>query len=250
MTRLFRRIRQELAAQNKVAKYLRYAVGEILLVVVGILLAVQVNNWNKDRLEHKETKILLSNLNIDVVANINKLNEQQEGFRYRKEWADFVLKSLDEQKVTDSAMFIAYIIRVGWIMDYSQTFPTYNEIVSSGKLSYIKSEGLKKALAKYQTQVEDYRQIVSSYNPGLKETERLAIGHLHGMPEASNSIHPASSYPGVSFNLNRISEDTEFYKSVKQISFYTSINIDYIGSIIIPMAEELKNLIADELKSY
>jgi hypothetical protein len=250
MTRLFRRIRQELAAQNKVAKYLRYAVGEILLVVVGILLALQVNNWNKDRLEHKETKTLLSNLNIDVEANINKLNEQQDGLRYRKEWADFVLKSLDEQKVADSAMFIASIIRVGWIMDYSQTFPTYNEIVSSGKLSYIKSESLKKALAKYQTQVEDYRQIVSSYNPGLKETERLAIGHLNGMPEASNSIDPASSYPGVSFNLNRISEDTEFYKSVKQISFYTSVNIDYISSIIIPMAEELKNLITDELKSY
>jgi hypothetical protein len=250
MTRLFRRIRQELAAQNKVAKYLRYAVGEILLVVVGILLALQVNNWNKDRLEHKETKTLLSNLNIDVEANINKLNEQQDGLRYRKEWADFVLKSLDEQKVTDSALFIASIIRVGWIMDYSQTFPTYNEIVSSGKLSYIKSESLKKALVKYQTQVEDYRQIVSSYNPGLKETERLAIGHLNGMPEASNSIDPASSYPGVSFNLNRISEDTEFYKSVKQISFYTSVNIDYISSIIIPMAEELKNLITDELKSY
>ena len=49
MVKIFREMRQELATQNKVAKYLRYAVGEILLVVIGILIALQVNNWNELR---------------------------------------------------------------------------------------------------------------------------------------------------------------------------------------------------------
>jgi Family of unknown function (DUF6090) len=49
MIRLFRNIRQKLASENKVMAYLRYAIGEILLVMIGILLALQVNNWNELR---------------------------------------------------------------------------------------------------------------------------------------------------------------------------------------------------------
>jgi hypothetical protein len=252
MIKFFRQIRQNLIIENKTSNYLKYAIGEIVLVVIGILIALQINNWNQNRIEHKETKTLLSNLKLDVETDINNLKDQQNGLRHRKEWADFILKSLDDQKVTDSTMFITAITRVGWIMDYSQTFPTYNEIVSSGKLSYIKSENLKKELANYQTEVEDYRQIISSYNLGLKKTERLAIGHLNGMPEGSNLINPnpAKLYTGISFNLNRIAVDTEFYKSVKHISFYTSVNIDFISSLLITKAEGLKNLIADKLKTY
>lgn len=53
MISVFRRIRKKLLTQNKVSKYLLYAIGEILLVVVGILIALQVNNWNEDRLSRQ-----------------------------------------------------------------------------------------------------------------------------------------------------------------------------------------------------
>ena len=252
MIPFFRKIRKKMADDNKPFKYLRYALGEIVLVVIGILIALQINNWNQERIAYEETRTLLSNLKFDVEADIDNLKDQKDALSQRKEWADFILKSLDDRKTTDSTMFISALLRVGWIMDYSHSLPTYNEIVSSGKLSYIKSETLKKELTNYQTEFEDYRQIMSSYNLGLKETERLAIGYLTGLPEGSNlsNTNPSASYKGISFDLNTIADDTEFYKSVKHISFYTSVNIDFISRLLITKAEGLKNLIADEHKTY
>ena len=52
MIRFFRNIRQKLVAENKVMAYLRYAIGEIVLVVIGILIALQINNWNETRKEN------------------------------------------------------------------------------------------------------------------------------------------------------------------------------------------------------
>jgi len=72
MVKIFRNIRQKLAAENKVMAYLRYAIGEILLVVIGILIALQVNNWNEGRKDKKFEQEILSlidqNLEQDSVS--------------------------------------------------------------------------------------------------------------------------------------------------------------------------------------
>lgn len=59
MIRFFRKIRQKLLTQNKVTRYLAYAIGEIFLVVIGILIALQVNNWNESRKESARERELL-----------------------------------------------------------------------------------------------------------------------------------------------------------------------------------------------
>jgi len=61
MIKFFRRIRQQLVSQNKFSKYMLYAIGEIVLVVIGILIALSINNWNVNKIqEQKETKILFT----------------------------------------------------------------------------------------------------------------------------------------------------------------------------------------------
>lgn len=62
MLSLFRKIRQNLLAQNRATKYLLYALGEILLVVMGILIALQVNNWNEERKIKENERLLLSDV--------------------------------------------------------------------------------------------------------------------------------------------------------------------------------------------
>ncbi|SDC88569.1 hypothetical protein SAMN04488104_100898 [Algoriphagus faecimaris] len=54
MISLFRKIRQKLLQEGKIVNYLKYAIGEILLVVIGILIALQVNNWNQNRINSKQ----------------------------------------------------------------------------------------------------------------------------------------------------------------------------------------------------
>ena len=62
MIKFFRKIRQRLLVKNKLSKYLLYAIGEITLVVIGILIAVQINNWNENRKEAIQEKVVLRNL--------------------------------------------------------------------------------------------------------------------------------------------------------------------------------------------
>ena len=59
MINFFRKIRKQLANENKFQKYFRYAFGEILLVVIGILIALQVNNWNENRKQDVNFKVTL-----------------------------------------------------------------------------------------------------------------------------------------------------------------------------------------------
>ena len=62
MIKFFRHIRQNLIMENKTSKYLKYAIGEIILVVIGILIALQVNNWNENRKLIKQHKALTLSL--------------------------------------------------------------------------------------------------------------------------------------------------------------------------------------------
>ncbi len=68
MIKIFRHIRRKLAAENKFWTYWRYAIGEILLVIIGILIALQVNNWNEKRLEQKRIRQYAKSLIEDLKA--------------------------------------------------------------------------------------------------------------------------------------------------------------------------------------
>ncbi|MGW9684470.1 DUF6090 family protein [Flagellimonas sp. 2504JD1-5] len=74
MIKFFRRIRQRLLSENKFSKYLLYAIGEIVLVVIGILLALQVNNWNEQRKNRSNEYLYLINIRNEVAADSTALH--------------------------------------------------------------------------------------------------------------------------------------------------------------------------------
>jgi hypothetical protein len=82
MTRIFKNIRQKLAAENSVVKYLRYAIGEIVLVVIGILIALQINNWNENRKILKQEIEIYKELKSDLLQTkkeiLNTITKHKE----------------------------------------------------------------------------------------------------------------------------------------------------------------------------
>ncbi|MGA7837505.1 MAG: DUF6090 family protein [Ignavibacteriaceae bacterium] len=81
--KIFRNVRQKLAAENKVTAYLRYAIGEILLVVIGILIALQVNNWNELRKQNIADTEFLKGVKKDLIQD--------------KQYIKLVLKEMDSK---------------------------------------------------------------------------------------------------------------------------------------------------------
>ena len=71
MIKFFRKIRQRLLTENKFSKYLLYAIGEIILVVIGILIALQINNANELKKQRNEEKVILSGILEDVLETRN-----------------------------------------------------------------------------------------------------------------------------------------------------------------------------------
>ena len=80
MIKFFRKIRYDLMKQNKTGKYFKYAIGEIVLVVIGILLALQINNWNEDYKSKKKERGYLINLQQDLKADSLRLRELKNDF--------------------------------------------------------------------------------------------------------------------------------------------------------------------------
>jgi len=84
MIKFFRHIRKDLMEKNKTGKYFKYAIGEIILVVIGILIALQINNWNENNNRSKKEVALLINIKNDLEADIANL-KRQDSFFAKKE---------------------------------------------------------------------------------------------------------------------------------------------------------------------
>ena len=92
MLPFFRRIRRQLAEDNKTFKYLKYAVGEIVLVVIGILIALQINNWNEDRQVRKTEVKILQELYTTLIGDLEHQHDEIQVNKASREAAQYLLR--------------------------------------------------------------------------------------------------------------------------------------------------------------
>jgi hypothetical protein len=256
MISIFRKIRQKLLADlpagkagNRVTRYLVYAIGEIFLVVIGILIALQVNNWNEDRKNQKEAVVILENLKSELKEDFSMIAYTIERLERRKAAADYLYQLItnDAERVEiDSTSIVEALMRCSYIHKFVPSFAVYNEIQNSGKLNLIRSDAIKKYLANYKSRVEENLRIESPYEITLKDFEKKAIQFLSEIPLSENKIL-TERYRLINFNLLDISEDKAFLSLLKHISYITTIELNVKKDLLIPRLEDLEDSIEKEL---
>ena len=100
MIKFFRNIRKKLLEQSKTKSYFIYAIGEIVLVVIGILIALSINNWNELRKDQKQEMKLLKQLQTDLTANQAEVNNLIKRININKAAMDSLMSNLENQKYT------------------------------------------------------------------------------------------------------------------------------------------------------
>ncbi|NNK81435.1 MAG: hypothetical protein HKO93_08040, partial [Flavobacteriales bacterium] len=150
MIKFFRHIRQRLLSENRLGKYLIYAVGEIILVVIGILIALQINNWNEDRKERAEEQVVLAQLHKEFKNNLAQLDEKI-GIRNSIIQASSQLNSyIDDPGLRHNDSILKYT----GVLGIAPTFdPIRTDFVASGKLQLISNPRLNELLTFWTTEL-------------------------------------------------------------------------------------------------
>lgn len=178
MIRLFRKIRNELLGEDKYGTYLLYASGEILLVVIGILIALQVDNWNTNRMEQKE---LITNL-VVVKESLNEEIQWLEDMRsvneFRFHSINYMLgicgydpfneapeiNPLDSTRIWPGGVpdvLDSAFIRLGFLWSarpskFVSHTGAIEDLKASGLFSRIRNDGLKKSINSYTSRLNWY----------------------------------------------------------------------------------------------
>ncbi len=158
MLKFFRRIRQELLSENHYSKYLLYAAGEILLVMIGILLALQVNNWNEGRKNRIEEKYFLSKFKSNLVSDITMLEATIKTNRNIIQLTDSLLIMLAQPQKYDREAFGKHL---SIVRNFRRFFPmkiTFDNMVASGKVDLIQNQQLGEQLFLYYRYIDEYAQ--------------------------------------------------------------------------------------------
>lgn len=146
MIKFFRHIRRALLGEGKFSKYLLYAIGEIILVVIGILIALQINNANELRKERAKEVGYLENLKVDLQKEI----ENAKYFaNYHFEKAKACVELVNGTAPTNIAEVQLYTDRYEQVFIWYDFVPnnnTFKELLSSGNLSLIKNDTIKTSL--------------------------------------------------------------------------------------------------------
>ena len=154
MLSFFRNIRRQLAADNQFFKYSRYAIGEIVLVVLGILIALQINTWNGQRLERNEEVKILKGIKKDLENTIREF-EFHNDIRSTVLDASRKIYVLSKSPVIDKEALDSLIGLTFYRPTFNNKQGFIDLLFSSGKINLIKSDSIKEFLIQWPGSIDD-----------------------------------------------------------------------------------------------
>lgn len=178
MIKFFRRIRQRLLSENKFNRYLIYAIGEIILVVIGILIALSINNWNLDRKQHLAEKEFLQGIKADLKKDkdyidlvIQRQQPKLDVFNY--------LNAASTKLHTENAIVVDSLFKI-YFSSQRTFYPisgSFESAVSGNKINSFKDKAITSALIKlYNT---TYARLIDNGNISDDRWDFLSKKYRH-----------------------------------------------------------------------
>lgn len=186
MIAFFRRIRRTLLTKNNFSKYSVYAIGEIVLVVIGILIALQINNWNDARKTRNKEIHYLKNIKTDLEINIAELDDYIETRTTCMEAANTILEHFEGKPITDPSEFNALGISIYSWQKFYQNNNTFQELLNSGNLALISNDSIKNILLDLESL---YKKMKSEEDHFRYDTEKLIYEPLYRMMDLNPMVN-------------------------------------------------------------
>lgn len=221
MLTFLRKIRATLLAEGKTAKYLKYAIGEILLVVIGILIALQINNWNEYRKERIEEDKILREINRNLEIDINAIEQRIVLMQSAENRIERLLTLIEQ----DSAIMgnemdsLFGVVPPYYLFDLNMT--PFHELNSKG-MRIISNDSLKLELTTIYDFVHGRFEIYN--NIAEKVSDELRPYYMKNFNNISIKTRRESATPN---NFNEVINDSYYVNLVKHKLFTLNRQIGY-----------------------
>jgi hypothetical protein len=243
--------------ENKFRKYLIYAIGEIILVVIGILLALQINSWNQQRIEDKQEVELLTSIKDEFQHNLSELNQSIEvNNKVTKSCVKLTDLIRADSIIKVPEIVDQLLVNIGGFSSFDARIGITGEVVNSGKLSILKNERIRTQIGNWLTILADCEEDIlfrsDNYTmnlmPFLMKRFPLANGELTKKLEFDKNNYLVTYKEKSPFELNLSLDDLmEFENQVwhhKHNHDYIVINElnvrDFVSTTIKMIEEELE----------
>ena len=282
MTKLFRKIRQKMLTENKTGTYLKYAFGEIVLVMIGILLALQVNTWNENKKSNIKFNKLLVNVFNDLKVDLEIAQSNIDFYKNKDSLANDIINgklSVSDYKNNPrlNSMIFGYrgfrVTNMGYnaLMQNTENIPSEYEqlIVDLNRQYIVTAERMQSQLTVFASIVKSARTRYALNFPWYSQNDSASNEkrwqHLANNPIYKNEARLYRRYGVRNFSgfvagfynqglpllltLKAIINDTNPLPSFfpKNADGFDSVKSDYLGKYLTPNGDEL---IVNEIKGY
>lgn len=257
--KLWGRIRRELIKEGNLKKYILYAVGEILIVLIGILLALQVNSWHESIKRKREEISFLHGFELDIESDLNVMASSSPIMHRAKASMNFILDYMKQDLPWNDSLKLHFgNISNDWTPTYN--FNTY-ESITSKDWSIIRNEQLRNKLTQYYRNLKKRIKQMDRYTNELFEISRSVLNtRFQGFWDSNYDewkLHNDYQSPGapdrviayaIPLNFEKLKSDQEYRYSIIRLrniyNWYRETGLESSKK----MAENLRQVIEQELR--
>jgi hypothetical protein len=150
MIRFFRQIRRQFISQSKFGKYFLYAIGEIVLVVIGILIALQINNWNNRQILDRSEIKSYQNIKQQLLEDKTELNEVKAFNNYQSKIFEYANNIIEQKDYSLQDSLAPCLMSLAWFSDFHRSGKIYETLVNNGDIKLMNNDSIPIKLQKLE----------------------------------------------------------------------------------------------------